>query len=231
MFSPSYKAFGNKAILIEWPPQISEEILYDILRFKNKIKIHHNNVLDISTAYNSLTIFLKKEIKNFENEKIKLNKMYNFDFKELAIDNFIWHIPVCYDKAVAPDLVNFLKQKSLHLKQLIRYHTKNLYTVYFLGFLPGFPYLGGLPEILHFPRKGNPHLKVEKGSVGIGGQQTGVYTQDSPGGWHIIGKTPISFFDANLTRPCFLKPGDKVKFEPVSYKQFFSFSTQVAQDI
>jgi len=231
MFNLTYKAFGSKAILIEWPQQISEEILYDILSFKNKIKDIYNNTLDISTAYNSLTIYLKKEISNIEKETFKLKQIYMLGLEDENIKNFVWHIPVCYDRAVAPDLVDFLKQKDLELQQLIKYHIKNLYTVYFLGFLPGFPYLGGLPKILHFPRKKAPHLKVKKGSVGIGGQQTGVYTMDSPGGWHIIGKTPISFFDANLKEPCLLKAGDKVKFESISYNKYLNISNQVAQGL
>ncbi len=231
MYNLSYKAFGNKAILIEWPQLISEEILYDILSFKNKIEDLYNNVLDISTAYNSLTIYLKKEILDIEKEKFKLNQIYILGFKDTDIKNFVWYIPVCYNKAVAPDLVDFLKQKNLELQQLIKYHIKNLYTVYFLGFLPGFPYLGGLPKVLHIPRKKTPHIKVEKGSVGIGGQQTGIYTMDSPGGWYIIGKTPISFFDANLKEPCFLKAGDKIKFESISYKQYLNLSNQVERGL
>ncbi|MFK5891245.1 MAG: 5-oxoprolinase subunit PxpB [Flavobacteriaceae bacterium] len=226
-FKLTYKTFGNKAILIEWPLEISETILYDILKFKQRIKNHYSDFYDISTAYNSLTIYLNKELLNIDKEIDILNKIYLLGLDKNLSNNYIWHIPVCYDKTLAKDLSAFLKLKNLDLKQLISSHSAPLYTVYFLGFLPGFPYLGGLPKELHAPRKSQPELHIAKGAVGIGGQQTGIYPQDSPGGWHIIGKTPLSLFDVSNNPPCLLKAGDKIKFEPVSVTTFNEIKNQI----
>lgn len=108
------------------------------------------------------------------------------------------------------------EKKNLSKEDIINTHSNKDYTVYFIGFLPGFLYLGGLDKKLYFPRKSNPNLMVKKGSVGIGGYQTGVYPGDSPGGWNIIGSIPINFFDPKMEKPCFAKPGDKIRFYPIS---------------
>lgn len=226
-FKLTYKAFGSRAILIEWPPKILETILYDILKFKQRIVNHYSDFSDISTAYNSLTIYLNKDIKNIDKEIDTLNQIYFLGIDKQLTDNYIWHIPVCYDNSLAKDLSAFLKLKNLNLKQLINCHSSPLYIVYFLGFLPGFPYLGGLPNDLHTPRKSKPELAIPKGSVGIGGQQTGIYPQDSPGGWHIIGKTPLPLFDISKNPPCLLKAGDKIKFESVSVAIFNDIENQI----
>ena len=167
-FTLSYKAFGNSAILIEWPDKISESILYDILRFKQKIQQNFSEYKDIVTAYNSLTVYLDKDIKTSDKQIVILKNIYLSESDLSKYINYIWHIPVCYNIDLAVDLENLLKHKNISLKTLIKLHTQPLYTVYFLGFLPGFPYLGGLLKSLNMPRKTTPQLKVAKGSVGIG---------------------------------------------------------------
>jgi KipI family sensor histidine kinase inhibitor len=226
-FNLIYKAFSSRAILIEWPREISETVLKDILNFKYKIQNHYTDFYDISTAYNSLTIYLSKDILSIEKEVNKLNEIYRYGLENTSVKNCVWQIPVCYDKGLAPDLESFLSAKKLTLQQLIDLHAKRLYTVYFLGFLPGFPYLGGLSKELFMPRKLSPDLNIKKGAVGIGGQQTGIYSIDSPGGWHIIGKTPLTLFDVNKNPPCFLKAGDKIIFEPITKSAFDEIIDQV----
>jgi len=231
VFKTTYKPFGNKAILIEWPQEISEEILQDILSFKNKIQLHYTGFYDITTAYNSLTIYLNSIIINFDNEIISLNKIYSYNVEKTKYKkNFTWRIPACYHSDLAPDLESFLELKNLTLSKLIDLHSRTIYTVYFLGFLPGFPYLGGLSNQLHLKRKTAPDLNIKKGAIGIGGQQTGVYTVDSPGGWHIIAKTPINFFDINKEPPCFIKAGDKIIFDPISKSTYNSIAKQILND-
>lgn len=105
-------------------------------------------------------------------------------------------------------------------KELIEMHTKQPYLVYGIGFLPGFMYLGGLPEALETPRKSTPRLAVPKGSVGLAGKQTGIYPQDSPGGWNIIGNCPIPIFNINKEPPCFINVGDRVQFYPITKAEY-----------
>ena len=218
---PTYKQFGEKAILVEWQAIIDDEILNDMLLFVEKIKANKViNCIDLIQGYNSLTIIFKEFIENFDEEVALLKSVYSSTLKIAKQDYFLWEIPVCYDLEFGIDLQEMSKKSSLEIDEIIKIHSENIYKVFFIGFLPGFLYLGGLNEQLFFDRKPNPRLHVAKGSVAIGGMQTGVYPQNSAGGWNIIGKTPINFFDVNKPNPCFAKAGDFIKFNPISLDEF-----------
>ncbi len=128
-------------------------------------------------------------------------------------------IPVCYDAAFAPDLPAVAKGLQLGEEEIIRRHGAGVYRVYMLGFLPGFPYLGELEESLVVPRKPQP-VPVAAGSVAIAGRQTGIYPLASPGGWSVIGRTPLRLFDPGKTSPVLLSMGDQVEFYPVTRDEF-----------
>ena len=134
--------------------------------------------------------------------------------------NKIWQIPVCYDTKYAVDLESLANNKQLSPSEIIDAHKSKVYDVLSMGFLPGFMYLGFTNEHLHCERKQTPSLHIKKGSIGIALNQTCIYPQDSPGGWHIIGISPIDFFDLGSKTPCFAKPGDKNKFIEISSKQY-----------
>jgi inhibitor of KinA len=121
-------------------------------------------------------------------------------------------LPVCYDPSLAPDLEALVGEKGLSVEALVALHTAPAYRCYLLGFRPGFPFLGGLDERLAAARLPTPRLRVPAGSVGIGGRQTGVYPVDSPGGWRLIGRTPLRLFDPARARPFLVKAGDTVRF-------------------
>jgi inhibitor of KinA len=129
-------------------------------------------------------------------------------------------IPVCYDIEFGPDLLDVATHTGLSLDEVVRQHSSPTYLVYFLGFSPGFVYLGGLPEALHTPRLETPRPSIVAGSVGIAGSQTGIYPVDSPGGWRLIGRTPVRMFDSEATPPTRLQPGDKLKFSPIDRATF-----------
>ena len=129
-------------------------------------------------------------------------------------------IPVCYDLEFGPDLQEVANQARISTREVIRLHSSPTYRVHFLGFTPGFAYLGGLPEALHAPRLATPRKHVPAGTVAIAGSQAGVYPVDSPGGWRLIGRTPVRIFDPNATRPTRLEPGDLVKFSAIDRATF-----------
>ncbi|WP_166964248.1 5-oxoprolinase subunit PxpB [Yeosuana marina] len=216
----TYKPYGERAILIEWPSIISEAILYDILAFKKAIlKDKQEEGVELNSAYRSLIVIFKdtsidfkKQIHYFKNIYTSLKKEHRQHYK-------LWKIPVCYHPDFGIDLECLSQEKKISIESIIEAHTKGLYTVYFIGFLPGFLYLGGLDELLWIPRKGTPRLTIEKGSVGIGGNQTGIYPKESPGGWNIIGNAPIDFFNIQNDIPCFASPGDKIQCIPISKKE------------
>ncbi len=220
-YSINIKPFGKRAILIEWPKKVDESILEDILDFSNSFKNLNLPNWEMSAAYNSLTM---------------VNSAKDIDFKEIVplikdcyskktssankSERYLWRIPVCYDSDFAIDLEETSKTLGISIKKLIDLHTSNQYTVYGIGFLPGFMYLGGLPAELEIPRRKEPRLLVSKGSVGLAGKQTGIYPQDSPGGWNIIGSCPIPIFDTKVEKPCFVNVGDKIQFYQISKAEY-----------
>jgi KipI family sensor histidine kinase inhibitor len=121
-------------------------------------------------------------------------------------------IPVRYGGADGPDLAALAKQVGMSVDEVVKRHTQAEYIVFFLGFQPGFAYLGGLDPALHAPRRADPRLEVPAGSVGIGGEQTGVYPAVSPGGWQLIGRTDLNLFDPARQPPTLMQPGDRVRF-------------------
>lgn len=224
----NYKLYGEKAILIEWQKEINLKISEDILLFTTKIKTQKDlNIADVIIAYNSLTIFFKELIIDFEKEVHQLKTIYKSVIQTSKTENFIWEIPVCYDLQFGIDLEEISEKSGLEISKIIKLHSEIFYRVYFIGFLPGFLYLGGLNSQLYFDRKANPRLKVAKGAVAIGGKQTGIYPTETAGGWNILGNTPINFFDVKKHNPCFAKPGDFIKFMSVTISDYYKIEKQI----
>ena len=230
-FEISYKPFGEQAILIEWPKQITESILKDLLGFKEKInRSEAENISEVRSAYQSLLIVYNTDF-SFKKEVSLLEHIYKSEAIISSKTSKTWYIPVCYDDDFGLDLKSISESKKIPQSEIIQRHSQVLYTVYFIGFLPGFLYLGGLDEKLISPRKATPRQHIEKGAVAIGGNQTGVYPTDSPGGWNIIGKTPISFFDSNTDMPCFAEAGDQIQFYGVSLIEFNDIKVLVDAEV
>lgn len=220
-FELKYKQFGAYSILVEWPQRIDKAILHDILAFKSKLE--HGNfstIKSLNHAYASLLITY--DVTNFDvsSELLKLKDVYQSSDVIYKSEHVLWKIPVCYDLSFGIDLEALSKEKQIPIDEIIQRHSGPTYTIFFIGFLPGFLYLGGLDKQLFSPRKATPRLKIEKGAVAIGGEQTGVYPNESPGGWNIIGNSPIHFFDVSKEEPCFARAGDSLQFYPVALKEF-----------
>ena len=227
-FNLTYKPFGERSILVEWPEVIDEKVLVDIIKFKTHIEQKNiKYIIEIKSAYNSLLIIYDSICRNFKNEVINLKKIYKSVKTNSDTVSVLWKIPVCYDDEFGVDLHAISVEKNLSKEQVVKLHSQALYTVYFIGFLPGFLYLGGLNESLFMPRKPTPRLQIEKGAVAIGGHQTGVYPMASPGGWNIIGNSPVDFFNPKLNPPCFVNAGDKIVFNPISFKEYTNIKTLV----
>jgi inhibitor of KinA len=226
----TYKPFGDSAILIAWEAEICTSISNDILNFQQKIAAFENSyIVDTIVGYTSLTIVYKLNITDYLNEVAILKKIKISKDIILKKSSFTWEIPVCYDLEFGIDLQEISKTRDLEISEIVKLHSQNSYRVYFIGFLPGFLYLGGLNKQLFFDRKSNPRLKVPQGAVAIGGEQTGVYPSESAGGWNIIGKTPINFFNINEEHPCFAKAGDFIQFVAIDKAQFFQMEKEVKE--
>jgi len=131
-----------------------------------------------------------------------------------------WRIPACYDAETGPDLADVAERTGLSIAQVIERHSATEFHVYMMGFLPGFPYMGTLPPELELPRRENPRLRVPSGSVAIAMAMSTVYTLESPGGWHLLGRTPVLMWDPRRAEPTLVAAGDKVMFTPVSRREY-----------
>ncbi len=229
-FTLQYKQYSEKAILIEWPSEINQNILGDLLLYKIQIEDNFvKDIVEVISGYNSLLIYYDGSIDNFYSKVDILKSLYSSDVKMQEIKRKRWEIPVCYSSVLATDLNAFSTYKSLTVDQVIKLHTAPEYTIYCIGFLPGFLYLGGLDEKLFLPRKKTPSLKVKKGSVAIGGNQTGIYPTDSPGGWYVIGQCPLDFFDVHIQPPCVFEPGDLVSFVSIDVDEYNDIRSEISK--
>ncbi|WP_425060019.1 5-oxoprolinase subunit B [Sporomusa carbonis] len=139
----------------------------------------------------------------------------------------IVHVPVCYGGVLGPDLDFVARYTGLSTQEVIKIHTSKPYLVYMLGFTPGFPYLGGLPDRIAVPRQEKPRAKIPEGSVGIGGNQTGFYPVESPGEWRLIGRTPVKAFNPKNTNPFLFSAGDYLHFININIDEYFRIRREV----
>ncbi len=218
--SKSYFIYNESSILISYDNPIDSELVYTISNYKINIEKHIKGcIIEIVQSINSLLIIFNKDKVSSSELISELKKIENKESNYLK-SNKIWQIPVCYDTKYAVDIESLANDKQLSPSEIIDAHKSKIYDVLSLGFLPGFMYLGFTHEHLYCERKQTPSLDIKKGSIGIALNQTCIYPQDSPGGWHIIGISPIDFFDLGSKAPCFAKPGDKIEFIEISSKQF-----------
>ena len=216
---------GEKSWGIQWKCKPSREFLQFLLAVKQQL----------AKAYSAEIIHTYSEIllKNIESDETPL--VLEARFREIikattplrSQNHKIHRVPVCYDTTFGEDILFLAKEKNCTVDDVIEMHTIPLYTVYFMGFLPGFPYLEGLDKRLYIERKAIPKQRVVKGSVAIGGKQTGVYPQDSPGGWHTIGHSPISFFDVTKEAPSPFLAGDFIKFYAIDVQEHTAIQKKV----
>lgn len=218
----SIRPYGIHAILVEWPNEVDEAILEDILQFYQYLKAHclKETGWEMIPAYNSLTLVQNNSIVDFKATSAKLEKWYGEKSETPPKQRFLLRLPVCYDLDFGIDLKEVSENLKLSTSEIIKQHIENTYRVFGIGFLPGFMYLGGLPKTLEVPRKTTPRLKVVKGAVGLAGKQTGIYPQESPGGWNIIGNCSVSIFNAEREEPCLVSVGDKIQFYSISRAEY-----------
>jgi KipI family sensor histidine kinase inhibitor len=131
-----------------------------------------------------------------------------------------WRLPVCYEGEAGPDLADTAHAIGVGIDEVVALHSGTEVSVYMLGFLPGFPFMGDLPERLRLPRRTEPRVRVPAGSVAIAGGLTAIYPWESPGGWHLLGRCPVPLFDARRAAPALLAAGDRVRFEPIAAEEY-----------
>lgn len=212
---------GDASILIEFGKEISPEINSKITATVQLMKEQHiEGVVDIIPAFCSLLINYDPRVISYDEITKRMKRLLKMDVKAGESTKRVFEIPVCYGGQYGPDLANIAEHAGLSEEEVIEIHSSRDYLIYMLGFLPGFCYLGGLDERIHTPRLANPRIKINAGSVGIGGSQTGIYPLDSPGGWQLMGMTPVKTYDPEREVPILLSAGDYIRFIPVDEEEY-----------
>jgi inhibitor of KinA len=229
---PYILPLGDCAITIHFGDDINADVNKKVQQLFQYLKNESvRGITDIVPAYASVTLVYDVWV-------IEQEQPNAYDFIVGTINNALLNlqiilppptrkvaIPVCYDCSFGIDLETMAAEKNMTIKQIINLHTAVNYKVYMIGFLPGFAYMGSVHEKIAMPRKPTPRQHIVAGSVGIAGLQTGIYPLDSPGGWNIIGQTPLQLFDPNSENPCLLQAGDEVQFIPISSQEFFKIQS------
>jgi inhibitor of KinA len=219
---------GDSAFIVKVGNSISIENHKLVRAFTIQVeKAGINGVIEVIPAYCEVTIVYNPLIINHKKllEHLKIIESETTTFALPPAQ--IIHIPVCYEPPFASDIGVVAKSNKLSIENVVNFHCSVKYLVYMLGFTPGFCYLGGMDERLSTPRKETPSPRIEAGSVGIAGNQTGIYPIDSPGGWQIIGKTPLKLFDPNRKPEFLIEAGNFITFFPITRKAYDYIRKQI----
>ncbi|MCM3666740.1 5-oxoprolinase subunit PxpB [Mesobacillus subterraneus] len=212
---------GDSAVRISLGDKIDEGTNGCIRKLINKLeKAKISGVIEWVPAYTSLAIYYEPDRISYAALCKELEKIHHSSVQFHQDKPVVFEIPVCYGGEMGPDLAYVAEYHGLSEQEIIKLHANREYLIYMMGFMPGFPYLGGLPEKVAVPRLENPRKSVLPGSVGIGGNQTGIYPADVPSGWRIIGVTPVSLFEPIKEEPFLLSAGNYIKFVPIDKEQF-----------
>jgi inhibitor of KinA len=233
------KPLGDSALIVQLGEGISPSI-HELVRNLSALLNNHpfEGFIESVPAYNNLTIYYNPVVVHHSQINMlvhhhpstpfhKVSALMNELVQQVGDNEFfearVVTIPVLYGGEFGPDLEYVAKYHGLSAEEVIQIHSEGDYLVYMIGFAPGFPFMGGLSERIATPRKETPRLAIVPGSVGIAGKQTGVYPLETPGGWQIIGRTPLDLFLPTISPPTLLQSGDKIRFVPISPKEYNHF--------
>ena len=221
---------GDSSLLLQFGNAIDPEINARIAATVQLMKEQHiEGVVDLIPAFCSLLINYDPRVILYGEMRRRMEKILSVEIAAGARKKKIYEIPVCYGGELGPDLATIAEHARLTEQEVIDIHSSSDYLIYMLGFLPGFTYLGGLDERIHTPRLANPRIRIPAGSVGIGGSQTGIYPMDSPGGWQLMGMTPVKTYDPEREIPILVEAGDYIRFVPIDRDEYERIQSEVAQ--
>lgn len=216
---------GDSAIVVQFGDEINRAVSDRVLRLHAALeRARLAGVIETVPTFRSLLVHYDPVRACSADLTREIGKLVDLD-EELEQRQRTWRIPVCYDEDFAPDLQGVADRVGLTREDVVELHGSTRYHTYMVGFVPGFPYMGDLPPALVLPRRQDPRVRVPPGAVAIATSLTAIYPLESPGGWHLIGTTPVKIFDTAWQSPALLAPGDDVDFFPVSPAEFEEIRT------
>ena len=213
---------GDSALIVQFGDAIDRAVNAEVLRLRGHLlAAKPAGIVDLVPTFRSLAIHYDPRLTREARLRDAVDSALRSDARWEHTAT-VWEVPVCYADAHAPDLAEVAERTGLGRDEVVALHTSVRYYTYMVGFTPGYPYLGDLDARLELPRRRDPRVRVPAGSVCIATTLTAIYPLESPGGWHLIGTTPISVFDARGAAPALFSPGDWIEFAPISPAEFES---------
>ena len=211
---------GDRSLLVELGDEISPAVNQRVQELFAAVDMHPiDGVRELVPSYRSLLVIYDPMTISTVDLKRAIGDTYDHLNQTALPEPRTIAIPIVYGGEQGPDLESVAQYHHLTAQEVIDYHTRPTYRVYMIGFTPGYPYLGEVPDAIATPRRETPRILVPKGSVGIAQKQTGIYSVDSPGGWQIIGWTPVNLFDPHARQPSLLMMGDRVRFRAITAEE------------
>lgn len=230
MANYAFSPLGDSGVIVTFGEVIDQRTHEKVVMFTDFLQEHpFPGMIEIVPGFTTVTVYYDpivwtkqspKGLMPYEHVIAILDEMSQQLTIKQQEEPRVVDIPVCYGGSYGPDLEVVAKQGGLSPEEVIEIHSSGEYLVYMIGFAPGFPYMGGMDERLATPRRSSPRLSIPMGSVGIGGAQTGIYSIETPGGWQIIGRTPVPLFQPHDQQPSLLQAGDIVRFRPISEAEY-----------
>lgn len=228
--SPKILPYGDCAFLIEFGNQIDRSVSERILHLNEELlKSNFTGLVETLPTFRSLLVKYDPLQTGFETLSAEIEGLLTLATRP-ATSHRRWHVPVCYEEDYAPDLAYVADAANVSPTRVIDLHIKTEFHVYMIGFVAGYAYLGDLPQELSLPRRADPRVRVPAGSIAIALTMAAIYPVVSPGGWHLIGRTPIRIFDTSFNRPALFTPGDKIEFRPMNAKQYKALDDAIQHD-
>ena len=218
---------GDRALVVEFGDHIDRALSEEVLRLAARLRADELlGIVETTPTFRSLMVHYDPLVTSRAELEGAIASLLDREPGPRGAAT-VWRVPVCYEDEFAPDLAEVARLSGLAPDEVVRLHSSVRYHVYMLGFLPGFPYMGDLPAALALPRRADPRVRVPAGSVSIATSLTAIYPYESPGGWHLIGTTPVRLFDIERASPALLAPGDAVLFEPIDARAFAAIKAAV----
>ncbi len=220
----SFSPLGDQAIVVQLSDQIDEQTEKHIRKLSTLLENRPPQwLVEVIPAFITVTVFYDPCMALYNDVKTELTELLTQLGQDLPVESRTIEIPVCYGGDFGPDLEFVAQHNHLTTRQVIDIHTSGNYSVHMIGFAPGFPFIGGMSDKIAAPRRETPRLRIPERTVGIAGMQTGVYPIETPGGWQLIGRTPIRLFLPEKEIPSLLRAGDQIVFKEISKAQYMAW--------